>query len=565
MNRQSSVSLAYASGFEELLVSIDEKVSGPVAESSFLRAKLAHRVAAGFFEIDGMEQRSSHLSERRWVCVVLAPALAAVCLSLVSSRALAARYDGKLTIVTIDEQTGERIAVRMELRNGRDRPVRVKAEAAVSHGDYFVFDGEVTLELRKGPYTFLIEAGPEYETRPGRFTIERRAEDETEVVLKRRVDMQAEGWWAGDLDVRHSSRDLPLLMRAVGVDFAPRLVRENSRGKCWHDKLSQTTAVGSTVSIDNRRGGGLLLFNAKQPMDVCRWKADESSLPVLSAASEAGAEVAALTPFAWDLPLWLASGDLDAIQIIHRHALVDDVVDNEGWGRPRDKTFFPGKMGNGRWSEAIYHHVLNSGLRIPPSAGSGSGTNKNPVGANRVYVHCGDEFTQENWFAGLRSGQVVVTNGPLLRTQVEGHPPGHLFELEEGESREFEIALSLTFYELAPVEYLEIVKNGRVEFEVRLDELAKKKGRLPPVKFDESGWFAVRARTSKSSTYQFATTGPYYVESNYRRRISRQSVQFFLDWLGEAKQKFAAEENILADIAAAEPYWEDLLTKANAK
>ena len=52
------------------------------------------------------------------------------------------------------------------------------------------------MKLRKGPYTFLIEAGPEYETRPGRFTIERRAEDDTEVVLRRRVDMKAEGWWA---------------------------------------------------------------------------------------------------------------------------------------------------------------------------------------------------------------------------------------------------------------------------------------------------------------------------------------------------------------------------------
>jgi len=77
----------------------------------------------------------------------------------------------------------------------------------VSHGDYFVFDGEVTLELRKGPYTFLIEAGPEYETRPGSFTIKRRAEDDTEVVLKRRVDMSAEGWWAGDLDVRQRYQD----------------------------------------------------------------------------------------------------------------------------------------------------------------------------------------------------------------------------------------------------------------------------------------------------------------------------------------------------------------------
>ncbi|NOY30636.1 MAG: CehA/McbA family metallohydrolase [Planctomycetes bacterium] len=494
--------------------------------------------------------------ERRWIFVSLT--LATVCSWLVPSRAFAARYDGKLTIVAIDEPTGNRIPVRMELRDGRGRPVRVKSGAIVSYGDSFVFDGEVTLELRKGPYTFLIEAGPEYETRPGSFSIKRRAEDDTEVVLKRRVDMQAEGWWASDLDVRQNARDLPLLMRAAGVDWVPAFDRENVRGKCQKEKLPAEIPLASVVSIDNRRGGGLLLFNAKQPIDVCRWKADAASMLLLNAASEAGADVAALTPNAWDLPLWLAAGELDAIQIIHRQA-------GKGLGRPRDKTFFPGKMGSGRWSEAIYHHVLNCGLRIPPIAGSGSGTNKNPVGTNRVYVHCGDEFSQENWFAGLRAGQVMVTNGPLLRTQVEGHPPGHQFKLDEGESREFEIALSLTFYELAPVEYLEIIKNGRVEYEIRLDELAKQEGRLPPVMFDESGWFAVRARTNRSERYQFATTGPYYVEANYERRVSRRSVQFFLDWLDEAKKNFAANEDVLADIEAAWPFWEGLLEKANAE
>ena len=142
-----------------------------------------------------------------------------------------------------------------------------------------------------------------------------------------------------------------------------------------------------------------------------------------------------LPPFAWDLPLWIAEEKVDAIQILHRHALADEVVDHEGWGRPRDKTFFPGKTGNGRWSEKIYHHLLNCGLQIPPAAGSGSGANTNPVGTNRAYVYCGEEFTPENWFAGLRSGKVMVTNGPLLRTEVLGQMPGHQFVLDAGESR----------------------------------------------------------------------------------------------------------------------------------
>ena len=273
----------------------------------------------------------------------------------------------------------------------------------------------------------------------------------------------------------------------------------------------------------------------------------------------------ALSPFAWDLPLWIASGELDAVQIIHRHALLGDVVDNEGWGRKRDKTFFPGKTGNGRWSEAIYHHLLNCGIRIPPAAGSGHGANKNPVGTNRVYVHSEDAFSTESWLEGLCQGRVVVTNGPLLRTSVEGHPPGYQYELEPGETHDFQIGLGLAFYEQAPVEYLEIVKNGRVEHEIRLKELAESHGKLPPLQFTRSGWFLVRAMTSTSKNYQFASTGPYYVEVNDEPRISGKSARFFLDWLDDASKEFAGNEAVLADIAAARPFWEELLAKANAE
>ena len=515
---------------------------------------------------------------------MLRPPIFLIALAFVScaTPGIAARYDGKLTLRVVDKQTGQPIAARMELRNGLGRPVRVRAEGIVTHADYFVFDGQVTLALRKGPYEFLIEAGPEYQTRPGHFSIERHAEDRTEIELQRRVDMQAEGWWAGDLDVRHRTQDLPLLMRATSVNLAPIFVRENIQGRCQQEKRPAklpeqnfgNILLGPPYALDHRRGGGLLIFDETgngTSLDVCHVKPDAPSLAVSQPANNSDATLIALTPFAWDLPLWVAAGKIDALQIIHRHALADDVVDNEGWGRKRNKTLFPGrtsfpgKTGNGRWSETIYHHLLNCGLRIPPAAGSGSGANKNPVGTNRVYVQCGEEFSRESWFDGLRAGRVMITNGPLLRTKVSGHAPGHQFQLDTNESRDFQIALGLAFYEKAPVEYLEIVKNGHVAHEIRLSELAEKQGRLPVLNFDSSGWFLVRAMTSTTKNYQYATTGPYYVESNYQPRISRKSVRFFLDWLDEAAKKFAGNATVQAEIESARIFWEDLLARANAE
>jgi len=486
--------------------------------------------------------------------------------------ARAARYDGRLTVTVLDEQSREPLPVRMELRDARGRTVRVRPEGAQALPDGIYFEGTIVLELRRGNYTFLIEAGPEFRTRPGRFEASHRSEGAQEVTLLRRVDMQSEGWWAGDLDVQLPLQAADLAMRARGVDIAAITTATNMRGKFkqlqspagFSRSPLQRPLFGPWASMDHRRGGGLLLIGGETPVDVSKLAANEPSLPSLRAAREAGATAVALTPFGWDLPLWLASGEVSSIQLIHRHALRTGVVDNEGWGRPRDKRLFSGATGNARYSEHIYHHVLNCGLRIAPAAGSGAGANVNPIGENRVYVHCGDQCTRESWLEGLRQGRVSITNGPLLRTQVEGNPPGHVFRLENGEMHEFQIGLNLAFYDQHRVDYLEIVQNGQVAHEIRLDELAQRNGRLPPVRFDESGWFLVRAVTDKPGVYQYATTGPYYVESGYRSRISRESVQYFLDWLDASAVKFANNPEQLAAIEAARPYWRDLAEQANA-
>ena len=61
-----------------------------------------------------------------------------------------------------------------------------------------------------------------------------------------------------------------------------------------------------------------------------------------------------------------------------------------------------------------------------------------------------------------------------------------------------------------------------------------KNGSLGVVQFDSSGWFLVRAVTDNPRTFRFASTGPYYVEiCATKRRISRTSAQFFLDWTRE--------------------------------
>jgi hypothetical protein len=480
----------------------------------------------------------------------------------------AASYDGVITISVADEDTGDPLAVRMELRK-KGRPVRIRPEGAISQDGYLVFEGSVTLELKQGTYEFFIEAGPEYQFRQGHFIIERHSEDESKVQLKRRVNMRAEGWWAGDLDVKQHFDNLPLLMRAAGVEFAPVTMAENNHGKCQELQQSPNTDIsessppffGPWAEVNNQLGGPLLFLAQDQLPNVCELGTG-STLPTLRSTE---ALAVALSPYAWDLPIWIASGKLDAIEIIHRNALLDKTIDRERDGYQRDKKLFPGGMGNGRWSEAVYHHLLNCGLHIPPAAGSGSGSNGNPLGTNRTYAYCGERCTPASWLATLKAGQVMVTNGPLLRVKVEGHSPGHVFHLSAGDERNFQASMSVTFYERAPVEYLEFVRNGEVVHRVRIRDLAANKGYLPPVSFAASGWFVIRATTSTTKNYQYATTGPFYVEREGQPRISKRSVQFFLDWLTAAKKEFAGDKIKQKELAEASLFWEDLLSKANAE
>jgi hypothetical protein len=524
-----------------------------------------------------------------------------------------AQLDGQLELSAVDRDTSKPIAVRVHLRNTKtDKPVKVPG--AVALGDYFVFYDRVKLKLPLGSYKFVIERGPEYLVRTGHFTLERYADDRKTVDMKRFVDMEAEHWYAGDLDVRRSPRDIELLMQAEDLYVASLIASRHEKNEIAKNKTVKKQLRDNppqdrnVVIFDNQRfysllageyahgGNSLLLHNLSRPLDLPAADAnDPSSLATATAAKDAGGWIDAAQPFAWDLPLWVAAGKLDSIQIAHRHLMRDSVVNHEAGGRPRDLAMYPGTNGAGRWSSDIYYHLLNCGLRIPPTAGSGSGWlptttaapgtaaalkaaasgNFNPVGYNRVYAYVEHEFSWDKWWDSLRAGRAIVTNGPLIRPSVEGQPPGHVFQANRGESIELEIGLTLSTRD--KVSYLEIVKDGVTEHEVRLDKWKAGGGKLPPVRFTESGWFLVRAVTDEPSTYRYATTAPYYVEIGYQPRISRASAQFFLDWCRErAKQiadpmhpagKFSDEKTrteALNQWQRAELYWQDLLKRSTA-
>lgn len=461
---------------------------------------------------------------------------------------------------------------RLHLSDSRGKPVL--SETLPSWRDHLVMPGKAEFYLEPGAYSYVIEKGHEFVPVTGDVNVSADRVADVRARLTRRTNLRREGWWSGDLHIHRRVEDIDLLMESEDLDMAPVITWWNKHNP-WlavpvPKETWRTTSSGRFYEVmageDEREGGALLFFNLKQPLDITEASREYPSpsyfLKQIAAYSQAWIDIE--KPFWWDVPLWLASGEVDSIGIANNHMCRSSMLENEAWGRPRDVEQYPNPSGNGYWTQEIYYHVLNTGHRLPPSAGSASGVLPNPVGYNRVYVHCGDEFDRGGWWQGLREGRSFVTNGPLLRVQAGGQWPGHVFKSEN----RLVVPLKIELDANDLISELEIIHNGKV-----LTSIA-----LPPehhhelqtrIQIDTSGWFLIRTIVDHSKTFRFASTAPFYVELDDQTKVvSRRSAQFFLDWVRERMERVKEPdphrlEAILDYHRKAESYWQDILRSAN--
>lgn len=477
---------------------------------------------------------------------------------------------GQVELTLTDGQSGEPLAARIRLLGPTGRPILPGRH--VSWQNHFVADGRVRLQMPTGINRFTIERGFEYRSVEGHFEVQRRSEDSKQIQLNRFVDLPAEGWWSADLDVRRPVSDLPVLL--VAEDLHVAWVPEGMPSDDMEQRQSGGLVPVGTIrgfdpSIATDASGSLLVTAPEGRLDYQRLSAAAGDpITFAQAARQQGAHICVAEPYHWDLPTLVALGLVDSVAVIHRHMNTEAQPAGID-GYPADRIKYPPPRGLGRWSLDIYLALLECGLRIPPVAGSGSGLTANAVGQNRVYVYLGPSFDYSRWWQGLAGGNVMITNGPLLRPTVEGQPPGTVFRGAEGESLVLQPALNLSTR--FPVEYLEVLQDGQVTHQVRLDELASRQGQLAPVEFERSGWLAFRAVATEPDGYQYALSGPYYVEVGSERRISRQAAEFFLDWVYERARQIVRQETgpqvaeRLRPHRQARDFWQNLVHNANSK
>lgn len=472
--------------------------------------------------------------------------------------------------INVDDSDGNPLPCRIHLADSEGRPQRAAGQPFWN--DHFVCSGRVALELAPGMYRYQIERGPEHARLSGTVDLQDSAK-ELNLTLTRIANLRASGWYSGDLHVHRPVEQVELLMRAEDLDVAPVITWWNARN-LWNDRplpdqisrrFDRHRLYHVMAGEDEREGGALLYFGLDKPLDITAVNREvPSPMQFVAAAKEIDPQVwiDIEKPFWWDVPVWLASGQMQSIGLANNHMCRSRMLENEAWGRPRDTERLPAPRGNGFWTQEIYYHLLNSGLRLPPSAGSASGVLPNPVGYNRVYVQVGSDtpLTEQTWFAGLSRGNSFVTNGPLLIARADGHLPGHQFLLEDHQNKKVTVQVELT--SLDPISELEVIRNGVVVNTITCNDERHQEHQVE-LELSGAGWFLIRGIANIDHTFRFASTAPWYVATESdQSRISRRSAQFFLDWtrqrIARVKANVTEPDRLIQVIAPhrqAEQFW----------
>jgi hypothetical protein len=523
-----------------------------------------------------------------------------------------------------DDESEEPVSARFQWKMGEKRVSRPRG--LLWSGEWWLADPQFTLLPRGGDFEFLVQRGPEFVDIRGGFTMEKNAKDVVEVEIPRSTDMHAENWYSADHYTSIPPDQAARWQRADAIDVlcveakgalgeknASKLEAAESenkpaapKSKKKRDALiesSDPNLVGYQIqipsSISNSQNGCVLIHRlpVKAVGDAEHGDApQEASKNLFEQLEEMPLQTDRLAelrdPWARDVPILLATKGIRAIQILsasHRPLSDEPLVlrpasEKAGVfatiqrtiGKERnqfsvfapftqeDRIRFKGPKGAGELTEQVYWRMLEAGLRLPPTASSGFGQADTYLGYNRTYFYNESPPDAQAWLNSVSLGRTTATNGPLLRTLINGLPPGSNQTSSSGSPIDLDIAVSLTVRE--PVDYLDVIFNGETLYSAKLEDHYKR-GEFPPLQIEESGWLVVRVVTAHEKGHRFATTAPFYFEFDNRPRISKQAVEFMQQWLQQTEK--AIEEtpqraNYGPWIEKAKVFWSEQLQSANA-
>ncbi|MBS1852397.1 MAG: CehA/McbA family metallohydrolase [Acidobacteria bacterium] len=196
----------------------------------------------------------------------------------------------------------------------------------------------------------------------------------------------------------------------------------------------------------------------------------------------------------------------------------------------------------------VWYKLLNLGFHLPTAGGTDAMTNyaslRGPVGLNRVYVNVPPgPLSIQPWLSGLKAGRTFASNGPLLGFTLGGSQIGDELSLPPGENK---VKVSAWLRSMVPVEHLQVVCNGQVVSELKLDPGRQSADGEDTISLSRSGWCVLRAYSDQSEypildLYPYATTSPIYVKVAGSRVSSPEDAAYFIAWIDRMTE--AAKSN----------------------
>jgi len=203
----------------------------------------------------------------------------------------------------------------------------------------------------------------------------------------------------------------------------------------------------------------------------------------------------------------------------------------------------------------VWHHALNNGFRIPVVAGEDAISdlhNNWIVGQTRTYAYMGKNLSWDGWINAIRKGNMFVTNGPLLKFEINDKIPGDEIKLLEDGGN---VKANILIQSIVPLDSAELVINGK---KLNLGDLTQHRDPNGPgtylklekeLVFKHGSWVTLQTYSTRpihpvEDSFVQATTNPIWIMVGDKPVRSAKSAEYFIGWIDK-----------LTRMAEAHPGW----------
>jgi len=460
---------------------------------------------------------------------------------------------GQLRVTVVDHDSGKPVAARCYLTDPMGQfwsPAGAINYIRLPERN-FVTLGEFRIALPPRTYTLVVERGPEYQGVTREIAMSAGEAREETVELGRWINMNARGWYSGDLHNHRDWQEISSLLLANDLNLATTLTEwiwenaPNSRAPESHDgkppAIHEVDATHAYSIFDTEierlqdGPGAVDLVGLRAPVAFHGYLVYPPNTEFTAAAHRLGGYVDA-EKISWrDGAALVALGQVDFAGLVHNHFNRHGVeTDTAGWGMiPKQKPEYDTPAGMALWTMETYYRLLNCGFKLPVSGGSASGVKPSPLGFDRVYAHLTGKFSYADWFRTLKAGRSFATNGPMLFLTVNGREPGGLVVIPEGKPGKpspttGKLQVHVEAGSSHELDRVEVVWKGRIlKTLAPANDPTRASGEFE-FDPDDTGWLAARAFERPAPAIRFAETSPVYVQRGSSRGLVPEDAKYFV-------------------------------------